>query len=49
MLADDLAIYLQNYNSLPGLARVVSTYEAASGAATNWVKTIGFRLHINDL
>ena len=25
MLADDLAIYLRDYDSLPGLARVVST------------------------
>ena len=46
--ADDLGIfesYATTTHSLPGLQRVITTYELASGAAiTNWDKTEGLRL-----
>ena len=42
--ADDLAIYLSAFASLPRVAEIVRTYNMASGADTNWRKCDGLRL-----
>lgn len=42
--ADDLMLYLNSFDQLKHVKRIMQLYERASGAATNWNKTVGIRL-----
>ena len=42
--ADDLMLYLRSFAELATIKELMDTFERASGAATNWGKTVGIRV-----